>query len=105
MCREKAPTRNPVQHGGMPLLAVVAAMALTAQGSAMGPERLHSAIGMLTRKFRAKSTPENAEMMTLARHKLLKDQAASLRALTLASSTRCSPQRRGARCCPPWPSR
>ena len=58
-------------------------MALTAQGAAMGPERLHSAIGMLTRKFRAKTTPENAEMMTLARHWLLKDQAAKLAGLDI----------------------
>ena len=74
---------NPALHEGMPLLAVVATMALTAQGAAMGPERLHPAIGMLTRKFRAKTTPENAEMMTLARHWLLKDQAAKLAGLDI----------------------
>lgn len=69
---------SPVHYEGMPLLAFAASLILVAQGAGMIPERLHSAIGMLTRKFRAKTTPDNSEMMTLCRHWLLKEQAAKL---------------------------
>ena len=47
--------------------------------------RLHAAIGMVTRKLRAKTTPENAEVFPLARpshHPSLRgDAAAKLEAL------------------------
>jgi len=72
---------DPAACGSMPLLCFAARMVLVSQGSAMSNERLHSAIGMLTRKLRAKTTPENAEMFTLARHWLLRDAAAKLEAL------------------------
>ena len=67
----------------MPLLGFAARMVLVSQGSAMSNARLHSAIGMLTRKLRAKTTPDNAEMFTLARHWLLRDLAAKLEALDI----------------------
>ena len=38
---------------------------------------------MLTRKLRAKTTPENAEMFTRARHWLLRDMSAKLEALDI----------------------
>ena len=73
----------PAACGAMPLLGFAARMVLVSQGSAMSNERLHSAIGMLTRKLRAKTTPDNAEMFTLARHWLLRDLAATLEALDI----------------------
>ena len=70
---------DPAACGSMPLLCFAARMVLVSQGSAMSNERLHSAIGMLTRKLRAKTTPDNAEMFTLARHWLLRGRGREAR--------------------------